>query len=141
MPKSPKNIPPLLKEFKCIFSFDSSFSNSLNSMCDHLDLEPLKLEDEDTIRFEGEQGSKKSAQRDDEAPKEIDQYENEDEYQFYSNLIDLKDHVPDVLLLKKQQNQKEQKEVQPPAGVSPAKDKEETGETGTTEEKVYFFQS
>jgi len=106
-------------------------------MCDHLDMDPLKLEDEDTIRFEGEQGSKKSAQRDDEAPKEADQYENEDEYQFYSNLIDLKDHVPDALLMKKQQiQQKDQqhKEAHPPTGISPAKDKEETaGDAETTE--------
>ena len=109
-------------------------------MCDHLDLDPPKQEDEDTIRFEGEQTSKRAAQKEEEPLKETDQFENEQEFAFYGNLIDLRDYVPDALLSKKflTQHQSQQQSQQPQAqagvGVSPAKDKEE-GENGGEQAK------
>jgi len=97
-------------------------------MCDHLDIDPPKIEEEDTIRFEGEQASKKNNQKDDDAPKETDQFENEDEYNFYANLIDLKDHVPEPLLSRKtgQQQQQQSQNIHQLNLISPAKGKEES---------------
>lgn len=86
-----------------------------------MDIDAPKLEEDDTIRFEGEQATKKSNQKDDETPKETDQFENEDEYNFYANLIDLKDYVPETLLSKKTAHQQNVQQNL----VSPAKGKEE----------------
>lgn len=114
-------------------------------MCDHLDIDPPKQEDEDTIRFEGEQMSKRADKKEEEPLKETDQFENEQEFAFYGNLIDLRDYVPDALLSKKYLNQQsqsqqhnQQSQAQAGTGVSPAKDKEEGengGEQANKEEK------
>ncbi len=104
-------------------------------MCDHLDLDSPKLEEDDTIRFEGEQAGKKLHQREDEAPKETDQFENEDEYNFYANFIDLKEHVPETLLFRKAANQQQQhQQQQQNVGISPGKAKEDENQPDTNNE-------
>lgn len=80
--------------------------SSYLSVCDHMDLDMPQVDEESTIRFEGESKEKKGNQKEEETKDEI-QYESEEEQDLYQGLIDLKEFVPDTLIGKKQQTQPE----------------------------------
>jgi len=103
-------------------------------MCDHLDIDMPQFEDESTIRFEGDNKDKKSA-KDEEETKDESQYENEEEEYLYSNLIDLKEYVPEALLMKKGQAQQEKEKPQESPLKKAEEEKTEKQEESTEPEK------
>ncbi len=104
-------------------------------MCDHLDVDLPKFDEDNTIRFDGESRDKKSSKEEEEA-KDESQYENEEEEYLYSNLIDLKEYVPEVLLTKRSQAQHEKEKPQEsPLKAKSEEEKTEKGDENPETEK------